>query len=463
MFRAAASTVLIQTSFPLGAVLAATLFITGANAQNYTAVVTLGSGGYYPRGIFLAPSGILYVADGGSNRIQYHINPSAPGIVVLAGAGGPAGFVNGVGSNAKFDYPFSVAASSTTVYVADTNNNAVRAIAISSTAVSTLAGSGSAAFANGVGAAASFNKPYGITFFGSSIYVSDTSNHRIRHVTTAGSVTTLAGSGAAGGADGQGTAASFGSPRGITVAPTGTIYVVDGSGCVRAISPTGFVSTVNRLSPFPGIYIAYLNGKLFVTDETNNAVKMVTLDGAVAKVAGGPSGYTDGTGASAKFSGLIGGIAAATTVADTLYTLMSSSGALRTITFRPCPSGYFCPTTTYSLTPCPAGSFCPPLSGEALPCPPTTFSVNMSSSCLPCPAGKYCQRRRPWQRRRSHRRGREPVSHSRRGQRGGARELRARGQKGGSRRGRKVDERRALPGGSSAASCTPCPGGTWGS
>ena len=76
--------------------------------------------------------------------------------------------------------------------------------------VSTFAGSGSVGSANGVGAAASFNYPYGLaTDSSGNIYVADTGAHLIRKITPAGVVSTLAGSGTAGLTNGTGLAASF--------------------------------------------------------------------------------------------------------------------------------------------------------------------------------------------------------------------------------------------------------------
>ena len=84
--------------------------------------------------------------------------------------------------------------------------------------VTTLAGSGSAGSANGTGTAASFYRPHGVAVDGSgNVYVADVDNHLIRKITSAGVVTTLAGSGSSGSANGTGTAASFNKPTGVAV------------------------------------------------------------------------------------------------------------------------------------------------------------------------------------------------------------------------------------------------------
>jgi hypothetical protein len=93
--------------------------------------------------------------------------------------------------------------------------------------VTTLAGSGAMAWGDGTGTNASFYYPEGVALDGSgNIYVGDFFNHRIRKVTPAGVVTTLAGS-TADFADGAVGVAKFNSPRGVAVDSSGTVYVAD--------------------------------------------------------------------------------------------------------------------------------------------------------------------------------------------------------------------------------------------
>jgi len=94
--------------------------------------------------------------------------------------------------------------------------------------VSTLAGDGTAGHKDGRGTAARFNEPFGVAVDSSmNIYVADYSNHRIRKITAAGVVSTLAGDGTAGHQDGRGAGAKFNRPTGVAVDSSMNIYVAD--------------------------------------------------------------------------------------------------------------------------------------------------------------------------------------------------------------------------------------------
>jgi len=107
--------------------------------------------------------------------------------------------------------------------------------------VSTLAGNGVSGFADGQGAAAQFVSPIGLAIDKQgNLFVTDV--FRIRKITPAGLVSTLAGSGVSGSADGQGTAASFGTLYGIAIDAAGNIFTCDQH--VRKITPAGITTTL---------------------------------------------------------------------------------------------------------------------------------------------------------------------------------------------------------------------------
>jgi hypothetical protein len=109
-----------------------------------------------------------------------------------------------------------------------------------------LAGSASAGFAYGAGAAAQFHSPYGVAVDGEgNIIIADSYNNRVRKLTPDGTVSTLAGSGSKGFADGAGAAAQFDCPYGVAVDGKGNIIIADsGNRRVRKLTPDGTVSTL---------------------------------------------------------------------------------------------------------------------------------------------------------------------------------------------------------------------------
>lgn len=233
---------------------------------------------------------------------------------------GTIGSADGTGSAASFHSPSGVAIDGNgDIYVADYWNHKIRKITASGM-VSTFAGSGTAGSTNGSGAAASFNYPHGIAVDASgNVYVADRNNHKIRKITSAGVVTTLAGSGASGTTDGTGAAASFNLPIGVAVDALGNVYVIDGDFycIIRKVTAAGVVTTLagsgapgfangtGAAASFNGPHGIVVDnaGNVFVTDGGNNRIRKITGAGVVTTFAGsGAFGALNGTGIAASFS-----------------------------------------------------------------------------------------------------------------------------------------------------------------
>lgn len=182
----------------------------------------------FPTGIALDGTN-LYVTDTITQTIR-QIVISTGEVTTLAGNEYLNGYDNGIGTAAYFANPYGIATDGTNLYVADSSNNAIRQVVIATGEVTTLAGSipSTPGCLDGIGTMARFNYPLGITTDGINLYVTDNSNSTIRKVViSTGQVTTLAGkTGVTGSSDGIGSAASFYYPNGITTDGT-NLYVAD--------------------------------------------------------------------------------------------------------------------------------------------------------------------------------------------------------------------------------------------
>jgi hypothetical protein len=315
-----------------------------------------------PNGTAVDSAGNIYVADTGNNLIR-KITPAGL-VTTLAGDiydltnGGytaaefvqpNAGFADGLGSAAQFDYPCGIAVDgSGNVYVADVNNNLIRKITPAGM-VTTLAGdtnSSDVGFADGQGGNAQFDAPYGVAVDGAgNVIVADTYNNVIRKVTPEGVVTTLAGdtddltnfvgSSNRGYADGPAGAARFSLPFGVTVDATGNIIVSDSdNNLVRQISVAGQVTTLagdtyDVTNDFyrndagagfadgigsqvrfnePGAVATDIYGNVYVDDCNNNVIRQIAPNGQTTTLAGTfnyfqptNGGYADGYSWAAQF------------------------------------------------------------------------------------------------------------------------------------------------------------------
>ena len=271
-----------------------------------------------------APNGMFVLEDGTRlvSTKEHTLQLLAPSghFAALAGRRGKSGKQDGPGANARFNLPtgITVDPAGQTV-VADFNNHALRLVSKAG-AVSTLAGGGAAGFVDGQGAAARFYEPDSVVVLPDSgeFVVSDQLNHALRVVTPGGAVRRLAGSGQPGFADGQGAAARFNHPAGLALDADGkSVLVADfGNHAVRRVTMAGAVSTVagNGQKGFadgegaaarfhyPRDVVADKEGTIVVADMDNHRLRKIR-GGQVTTLAGGSeAGAADGAGAGARFT-----------------------------------------------------------------------------------------------------------------------------------------------------------------
>jgi sugar lactone lactonase YvrE len=266
-------------------------------------------------------SGLLYLLDAGNQCIR-KITQAGVTTTIAGKTGG--GYADGTGTNALFSYPrgMCIDSTNTNLYVADTNNNRIRKIVISTGVVTTFAGSGVATYIDDVGTNAAFNIPSGICVDNNgNLYVADTQNSRIRKITPSGVVTTIAGS-SSGFLDGIGTNAMFSNPFGIIidnlnsnlyltdagshrirkiVLATSAVSIIAGSGTGGFLDGTG--TNANFYIPY-AVCIDSTNTNLYVADQINVRIRKIVLSTSVVTTYAGSGAiaFADGIGTNASFN-----------------------------------------------------------------------------------------------------------------------------------------------------------------
>lgn len=187
--------------------------------------------------------------------------------------------------------------------------------------ISTYAGNGTAAFSNGTSGSpltASFDAPEGIVFdSGGNMFIADRDNHVIRKITTAGVVSVFAGAvGVTGAANGSATVARFNSPIRLAIDAADNIYVADRDNArIRKITSAGVVSTIAGTTAGSGstqfnwpvdVAVKSDGSIVYVADSKNHRIQKITLSGGTyttSLLAGQTTlGYANGTGSAAKFN-----------------------------------------------------------------------------------------------------------------------------------------------------------------
>jgi len=244
---------------------------------------------------------------------------STAGIVTTYAGNGVTGYLGdgGPATNARLDNPAGTAIDAAgNLYIADYQGYEIRKVTPAGI-ISTIAGTGSAGIgADGIQATASaINHCWGVAVDGSgNVYFSDRYNHDIRKINTSGIVTTIAGTGGTPGFSGDGgpaTAALLDQPLDLIFDPAGNLYIADGSNNrIRKITPAGIISTIagNGTPGFGGdggpatalsvemnvpVGLALDSaGDLYFGDYGNNRIRKITPAGIISTIAGtGGSGY----------------------------------------------------------------------------------------------------------------------------------------------------------------------------
>ena len=330
-----------------------------------------------PGGFAVDSSGDIYIADT-VNCIIRKVTRSNGVISTYAGTVGTCGYAGdgGAAISAQLNEPESVAVdASGNLYIADTYNQRIRKITASNGDIATIAGNGATGFSGDGGAATSaeLNYPFAIALDSSAnVYIADTDNYRIRKITVStGNIATIGGNGTEGfaGDGGTATSAEISDVYGLSVDPSGNVFIADHGNCViREVSTSGKIATVagkgqscgysgdggaatSALLYYPLGVAVNSSEVLYIADTENNVIRQATVGSTIKTLAGnGTQFYTAGaTGPGASLydpNGAVTDSSGNLYIADTsncLVRKVTSSGSISTIAgVRPTNTGTHC-------------------------------------------------------------------------------------------------------------------------
>jgi trimeric autotransporter adhesin len=309
-----------------------------------------------PFGVAADAVGNLYIADTSNHRIR-KIDTS--GIITTVAGNGTESFSGdgGPATSATLNTPIGVAVDRAgNLYIADAFNNRIRKVNAAGV-ITTVAGNGDARFSGDHAAAtnASLSAPFGVAVDGvGNLYIADTSNQRIRKVDTSGMITTVAGNGTEGFSGDRGPAAQarLNFPTGVTVDRAGNLFITDQSNNrIREVSTAGVITTVagNGDAGFSGDHAAATSASLnlpigtavdaadtlYIADTSNHRIRRVSADGMVTTVAGNGIGGFSGDGSAATRASLKSPGGVAVDAAGNLYIADSFNNRIRKLSGRP--------------------------------------------------------------------------------------------------------------------------------
>jgi hypothetical protein len=307
-----------------------------------------------PYGVAVDTGGNLFIADTFNNRIR-KVTPG--GVINTVAGNGTQGFSGdgGPATSAQLHLPTGVAVDTAgNLFIADRNNHRIRKVTPSGV-ISTVAGNGTGGFSGDGGPATSaqLNYPTGVAVdTAGNLFIADSSNSRVRKVTSSGVISTVAGNGTQGfsGDGGPATSAQLLNPTGVAVDTAGNLFIASFNNRVRKVTPAGGISTVagNGIAGSGGdggpATSAQLNapsgvavdtaGNLFIADSGNSRVRKVTSSGVISTVAGNGTQGFSGDGGPATSAQLNAPSGVAVDTAGNLF-IASFNNCVRKVT----PSG----------------------------------------------------------------------------------------------------------------------------
>ena len=355
---------------------------------------------YGPSGVATGSNGTVLIADTYNYRVRKVSNSGI--ITTFAGTGsmGNSGD-NGAATSANLNYPNGVAVDiSGNAYIVDTNNYRIRKVTKSGI-ITTIAGTGMPGCSgdngdNGQATSAYLAYPNGVAVdISGFVYIIGSNNYRVRMVSPNGIITTVAGTGSYGctGDGGAATSALFSNLYAIAVDINGNLYIADWFKIRKVTRATGIITifagamaqegstgdggpaTSALFSSTNGVAVNSV-GTVFIADQNNYVIRMVTIDGIISTFAGTRGVYGSagdgGAPANCLFQSLRG---LAVDSSDRLYVADSSRVRMIGNSFA-CPAGSFVFSTT---------------AGTCVACPTGTYSAttSLATSCSLCMANTY--------------------------------------------------------------------------
>jgi hypothetical protein len=295
---------------------------------------------------------------GSSNSVDFPVSvtpvPAVPLVITVAGTG--LGGYSGDGGPAVYttlSQPMGMALDSTgNLFIADQGNNRIRRVGTDGI-IGTVAGGGTTGLGDGGAAtSAQLSSPSSVALDNAgNLYIADTAQHRVRKVAPDGIITTVAGGGTAGysGDGGPAVTAKLNSPAGVAVDASGNIFIADTSNNrVRKVTTDGTITTVagNGIGGYfgdggPAIYSPLkfpravaldAAGNLYIADTTNNRIRKVSADGLIHGVAGSASAGYQGDGGGATSASLWGPCGIVLDGAGNLYIADTTNERIRKVT-----------------------------------------------------------------------------------------------------------------------------------